>query len=71
MIEIQRAQRGKKSKKPDKRPARLRYWLSRHLERNKVRRLMKYCGMTKQQALDYWNTHRQGRVKDGYIYKAG
>ena len=58
---------GKKSKRPDKRPARLRYWLKRRLEVRKVGNLMKYCGMSKQTAYNFWHNTRKGRVKDGYL----
>ena len=33
--------RAKKSKKPDTRPARLRYWMESHLEKSKVRNLVR------------------------------
>jgi len=69
---------GKKSKSPDKRPARQRYWITRKLEERKVGNLMKYCGMSKQQAYNFWHNgnieknglgRRMGRVKDGYLKK--
>lgn len=64
MAEGQRA--SKKSKRPDKRPAKIRYWMSRHLERNKVKNLMK-SGYTKAEALKYWHSVRKGRVKDNFL----
>ena len=60
---------GKKSKRPDKRPARLRYWMKRTLESRKIAHLMKYCGMSKQSAYNLWHRTRKTRVKDGYIDK--
>ena len=51
----------KKSKRPDKRPAKIRYWMSKHLERNKVRNLMRHCGMTKAFATEFWQNARQNR----------
>ena len=62
---------GKKSKKPDKRPARARYWAARVLEIRKVRNLMRCCGMSKQSAYKYWRSHRKGRVKEGYFRVMG
>jgi len=57
----------KKGKRPDNRPARKRYWLKRVLESRKIHNLMKYCGMTKQQAYNFWHRNRKTRVPDGYI----
>ena len=51
----------KKSKRPDKRSAKIRYWMSKHLERNKVRNLMRHCGMTKEFATEFWQNARQNR----------
>ena len=62
---------GKKSKRRDSRPARLRYWLTRQLEKRKIRNLMKHCGMSKQSAYNFWHNNRKGRVKDGYLQKTG
>jgi hypothetical protein len=59
----------KKGKRPDKRPARLRYWMSGRLEERKIRNLMKYCGMSKQSAYKFWHNTRKGRVKDGILHK--
>ena len=42
-------------------PARLRYWSSRSLEKNKVKNLMRHNGMTRAKALAYWREHRKGR----------
>lgn len=42
-------------------PARERYWREGHLERNKVRNLMKHNGMKHQEAREYWRKARQGR----------
>lgn len=68
-IKPTRRKMGKKAKRPDNRPARLRYWLKRTLENRKVRNLMKYCGMSKQSAYNFWHRSRKGRVKDGYLDK--
>ena len=62
--------RKKKAKRADKRPARLRYWFTRRLEARKVANLMKYCGMSKQSAFNFWHRTRKGRVPDGYLRKA-
>jgi hypothetical protein len=52
---------GKKSKKPDNRPARKRYWSSRKLMANKVRNLVVHNGMNEVEAKDYWKKARSGR----------
>jgi len=51
----------KKSKRPDNRPARERYWREKRLEARKVRNLMKYCGLSKQSAYKRWRDERGGR----------
>lgn len=58
---------GKKSKAPDNRPARKRYWARRTLETRKVGNLMDRCGMTKQAAYNRWHRERKGRVPTGYL----
>jgi hypothetical protein len=58
----------KRSKAPDRRPARLRYWLGKHLQANKVKQLMRW-GMTKMDAIDYWQQHRKGRMKTSFEKK--
>ena len=63
------SQAGKKSKSPDNRPARKRYWAKRTLETHKVGNLMRCCGMSKQSAYNHWHRTRQGRVPNGYIVK--
>lgn len=60
---------GKKSKRRNKGPARLRYWLKRTLEARKIRHLMKYCGMSKQTAYNSWHQSRRGRVPEGYLLR--
>jgi len=60
------AQKAGKSKAKDKRPARLRYWLRRGLEKNKVRRLVKYGGMEPDEALKYWQAVRKVRIPKGF-----
>ena len=64
---------GKKGKRKDARPARKRYWAGRHLEKNKVRHMMKAYGLTKKEAEKRWHAERQTRVPTGYIndYSAG
>ena len=58
---------GRRSKSPDKRPARVRYWMKRQLEKNKVKNLVKYCGMEADKALKFWRKHRQSRVPDRFF----
>ncbi len=58
---------GKKGKKPDKRPARARYWNGRHLEKNKVRHIMKAYGLSKEDARKRWNAERKTRVPASYV----
>lgn len=54
----------KKSKMPDNRPARARYWSENHLRRNKVKHLMQSCGFDDRgKAQQYWESVRQGRRK--------
>lgn len=57
---------GKKSKRKDDRPARIRYWLKRQLEKKKIRNLMRYCKMSQKEAYKFWREHpkckRKGRV---------
>ncbi|KKM74975.1 hypothetical protein LCGC14_1394890 [marine sediment metagenome] len=59
----QKSQRPKSTKKPDKRPARARYWSERHLEKHKVRNLIRCNGMTRTQALVFWREVRIRRMK--------
>lgn len=52
----------KKSK--DTRPARARYWAERHLEKNKVKRLLRCNGFKKwADALAFWRSVRTKRMK--------
>lgn len=44
-------------------PSRERYWRNGILEKRKVKNLMKYNGMTRQQAGIYWRENRKGRIK--------
>jgi len=55
------AKRGKKSKTPDRRPAKLRYWQGKHLEKNKVKHIMRSSGLTRTEAVDVWVKARGGR----------
>jgi hypothetical protein len=61
---------GKKSKAPDNRPARKRYWLRRTLEMHKVKKMMRAYGLTEKQAIEAWRKVRKGRVPDMFM-KAG
>lgn len=64
---------GKKSKRPDERPARIRYWLSRRLEKRKVKRIMKSHKdkngnpLSKFDATKLWREMRQGRVPKNFL----
>lgn len=55
--------RPKKTKKPDNRPARARYWTNRSLEANKIRRLVRCNGMDATTARRFWRDARKGRIK--------
>jgi hypothetical protein len=59
----------KSGKRPDKRPARDRYWATRRLETRKVNNLMRCCGMSKQSAYNFWHKTRQGRVRDALLIR--
>ncbi len=72
-----RVARAKHAKKPDRRPARARYWGSQRLQKRKVARLLKMGRVREgnrqdgdpikithpQIALDFWRTVRKGRIK--------
>lgn len=61
--------RSKKSKAPDRRPARARYWASGRLPFRKVRNLMR-SGYAFNAALSLWETTRKrGRPKMVMNYK--
>ena len=60
-------QQKKKGKPPDRRPARKRYWNGRHLERNKIRHMMKAYGLTKKEAEERWHAERRTRCPSGYV----
>jgi len=51
------------TRRRDKRPARVHYWASGQLEKNKIRNLMKYNGMTREEATMFWRAARRGRMK--------
>ena len=52
-------QKSKKSKRPDKRPARARYWASGKLARRKIRNLVRHSGFaTEAEATVYWRKVR-------------
>lgn len=42
-------------------PSRQRYWATRRLEQHKVKALMAHSGMTRAQALVFWQDARGGR----------
>ena len=51
----QKSQKSKKTKRPDGRPARKRYWSSGKLKRKKVRNLVRHNGFeTEAAALRHW-----------------
>lgn len=58
---------GKRGKHPDTRPARVRYWMGRHLELNKVKNLMRCAGMTRADATAYWRKNRMMRIPDNFL----
>ncbi len=58
-----KGQRAKRSKKPDNRPARARYWSSHKLEHHKVRNLVRHNGMTEHEARLFWREVRTKRIK--------
>jgi hypothetical protein len=55
--------KGKRKKKGGRNngPARQRYWQYGRLEENKVRRIMRATGMTREAARKYWREMREGR----------
>jgi len=57
------AQASRKSKRPDGRPARGRYWSTHRLRINKVRRIVRSSGMTPSDARLLWESQRKGRMK--------
>ncbi len=59
----QTQQKSKKSKRPDKRPARARYWASGRMRRRKVRNLVKHNGFANEiAALAFWRSARKRNV---------
>lgn len=56
----------RKSKAPDHRPARDRYWSKHRLQQNKVRNLVRSHGMTEDVATKFWLKVRAGRRMRGY-----
>jgi hypothetical protein len=60
------AQKPKKTKRPDKRPARARYWATKTLRKRKVRNLVRHGHMERFAAEAHWDNARKGRVPDGY-----
>ena len=60
---------GKKTKSPDKRPARARYWDTFSLPKKKIKNLMKSNGMTFKQAKKFWVENRIKKLPDEYMLK--
>ena len=75
MTTVAKAKRGKKSKTPDNRAARARYWTRRTLECRKVNNMLKNRQtkkkggdpMTRKECVEFWRKSRKGRVPDNYI----
>ena len=67
VVTVKKRKTGKKSKRPDNRPARSKYWLRRTLEERKVKAIMKAYGLTKGKAVERWHAERKGRVPKGHI----
>ncbi len=60
--------RSKKTKRPDKSPARPRYWNSGRLKVRKIKNLVKYNGLTVEEALKQWEaTRKRHRDKIGNV----
>lgn len=60
-------QKTKKTKRPDRRPARARYWLSGRLARRKIRNLVKSGQFdTEAAASVYWHSVRKRFYGPGY-----
>ena len=63
---VNRAQKSKKGKQPDNRPARARYWRENRLEKHKINNLVRYNGFEdRNEASKYWHSVRQ-RYHGGY-----
>ena len=60
-----RGREGKKSKRPKKTPARARYWGTNQLEKNKIKNMVKHCGMTEAKARREWRNNRKTRTRVG------
>ena len=60
--------RPKKTKRPDNRPARSRYWGSGRLAIRKIKNLVKCNGLTVEEATQQWeSTRKRGREKLGFL----
>lgn len=57
------AQIVKRGKRPDQRPARIRYWANSTLRKNKVRHIVRSTGLHPREAQDLWEDQRKGRTK--------
>lgn len=53
----------RRSKSPDNRPARARYWNTGQLRKHKVAHIMKSAGLSRAEALRQWESQRKGRMK--------
>jgi hypothetical protein len=51
--------------RPNKTPARSRYWGTNRLERNKIRNMVRHCNMTETKARREWINKRKTRMKTG------
>jgi len=59
-----KSQKSKKSKRPDTRPGRSRYWSSGRLAKNKVRNLVRHNGFASEaEAAVFWRSVRSKRIK--------
>ncbi len=60
--------RPKKCKRPNKNPARPRYWAKGRLKVNKIKHLVKCNGLTVEEALKQWEaTRKRHRDKIGIV----
>jgi hypothetical protein len=60
--------RPKKTKRPDNRPARQRYWVTGRLAVRKIKNLVVHNGLTVEEATRQWeDTRKRGRAKLGFL----
>ena len=66
-----KANRSKKGKRPDKRPARGKYWRTGTPRKRKVAHLMQHNGFSsKREALEFWLKARTRYAGDSYAGRA-